>query len=165
MDIAHAQFANNDGDMLSRKAQKRSPHSTSNWFTEFCKSLCLSQFTASFINDWAKESIAEDASSFKKQKHISSREMKQQHITQEAMFLANCCPAVSKLTFNRQDAQQTSKIHNQASHANDPSAGSPTETLLRLLLPLNDKVRKTFLHQNRKPTWWKSEWLTWAFNR
>ena len=24
--------------------------------------------------------------------------------------------------------------------ANDPSAGSPTETLLRLLLPLNDKV-------------------------
>ena len=24
---------------------------------------------------------------------------------------------------------------------NDPSAGSPTETLLRLLLPLNDKVQ------------------------
>ena len=24
--------------------------------------------------------------------------------------------------------------------ANDPSAGSPTETLLRLLLPLSDKV-------------------------
>ena len=24
-------------------------------------------------------------------------------------------------------------------HDNDPSAGSPTETLLRLLLPLNDK--------------------------
>ena len=27
---------------------------------------------------------------------------------------------------------------------NDPSAGSPTETLLRLLLPLSDKVHKTF---------------------
>ena len=27
---------------------------------------------------------------------------------------------------------------------NDPSAGSPTETLLRLLLPLNDKVNSTF---------------------
>ena len=26
---------------------------------------------------------------------------------------------------------------------NDPSAGSPTETLLRLLLPLNDKVQST----------------------
>ena len=28
--------------------------------------------------------------------------------------------------------------------ANDPSAGSPTETLLRLLLPLSDKVHQTF---------------------
>jgi hypothetical protein len=27
---------------------------------------------------------------------------------------------------------------------NDPSAGSPTETLLRLLLPLNVKVYTTF---------------------
>ena len=27
--------------------------------------------------------------------------------------------------------------------ANDPSAGSPTETLLRLLLPLSDKVHQT----------------------
>ena len=27
---------------------------------------------------------------------------------------------------------------------NDPSAGSPTETLLRLLLPLNDRVWVTF---------------------
>jgi hypothetical protein len=26
---------------------------------------------------------------------------------------------------------------------NDPSAGSPTDTLLRLLLPLNDKVQST----------------------
>ena len=29
-------------------------------------------------------------------------------------------------------------------HLIDPSAGSPTETLLRLLLPLNDQVRTTF---------------------
>ena len=28
--------------------------------------------------------------------------------------------------------------------ANDPSAGSPTETLLRLLLPLSDEVYQTF---------------------
>ena len=28
--------------------------------------------------------------------------------------------------------------------SNDPSAGSPTETLLRLLLPLNDQVWKSF---------------------
>ncbi len=30
-----------------------------------------------------------------------------------------------------------------AGYDNDPSAGSPTETLLRLLLPLNDKVQWT----------------------
>ena len=30
------------------------------------------------------------------------------------------------------------------SDGNDPSAGSPTETLLRLLLPLNDQVRPSF---------------------
>ena len=29
-------------------------------------------------------------------------------------------------------------------NVNDPSAGSPTETLLRLLLPLNDQVRPSF---------------------
>ena len=28
----------------------------------------------------------------------------------------------------------------QETNGNDPSAGSPTETLLRLLLPLNDQV-------------------------
>ena len=37
------------------------------------------------------------------------------------------------------------RFHNSSSDvdigcANDPSAGSPTETLLRLLLPLSDKV-------------------------
>ena len=31
----------------------------------------------------------------------------------------------------------------RAGFDNDPSAGSPTETLLRLLLPLNDKVQWT----------------------
>ena len=35
-------------------------------------------------------------------------------------------------------------------HGNDPSAGSPTETLLRLLLPLNDQVWSTFRHPSRQ---------------
>ena len=38
-----------------------------------------------------------------------------------------------------------------SSSDNDPSAGSPTETLLRLLLPLSDKVHRTFPLQLRKP--------------
>ncbi|KAK8531229.1 hypothetical protein V6N13_096719 [Hibiscus sabdariffa] len=33
--------------------------------------------------------------------------------------------------------------HGDTGFDNDPSAGSPTETLLRLLLPLNDKVQWT----------------------
>ena len=32
-------------------------------------------------------------------------------------------------------------------HRNDPSAGSPTDTLLRLLLPLNDQVCKSLSRQ------------------
>jgi hypothetical protein len=34
-------------------------------------------------------------------------------------------------------------VRPKASFVNDPSAGSPTETLLRLLLPLNDQVRSS----------------------
>ena len=37
----------------------------------------------------------------------------------------------------------TGLLFQAAFHVNDPSAGSPTETLLRLLLPLNDKVQAT----------------------
>ena len=44
-----------------------------------------------------------------------------------------------------QKARPQSKVHMgwYGSGVNDPSAGSPTETLLRLLLPLNDKVQAT----------------------
>ncbi|KAJ8705024.1 hypothetical protein PYW08_012344 [Mythimna loreyi] len=42
------------------------------------------------------------------------------------------------------------KRHVLALHVNDPSAGSPTETLLRLLLPLNDQVWSTS-QQRRRP--------------
>ena len=37
-------------------------------------------------------------------------------------------------------------------YTNDPSAGSPTETLLRLLLPLSDKVYTTLYCNARRPT-------------
>jgi hypothetical protein len=37
-------------------------------------------------------------------------------------------------------ADQLQTERNVPSFTNDPSAGSPTETLLRLLLPLNDQV-------------------------
>ena len=37
-------------------------------------------------------------------------------------------------------SRQSSERRQQHHIVNDPSAGSPTETLLRLLLPLNDQV-------------------------
>ncbi|KAL2319120.1 hypothetical protein Fmac_032996 [Flemingia macrophylla] len=50
---------------------------------------------------------------------------------------------------------------------NDPSAGSPTETLLRLLLPLNDKVQWTShnVTGSEPPTSPQSEHFTELFNR
>lgn len=50
---------------------------------------------------------------------------------------------------------------------NDPSAGSPTETLLRLLLPLNDKVQWNShdIGNSEPPTSPQSKHFTGPFNR
>ncbi|PHT25718.1 hypothetical protein CQW23_34658 [Capsicum baccatum] len=50
---------------------------------------------------------------------------------------------------------------------NDPSAGSPTETLLRLLLPLNDKVQWTSrdVAGSEPPTSPRFEHFIGSFNR
>ena len=54
-----------------------------------------------------------------------------------------------------------------AGRDNDPSAGSPTETLLRLLLPLNDKVQWTSrdVAGGGPPASPRSEHFTGPFNR
>ena len=49
--------------------------------------------------------------------------------------------------------------------ANDPSAGSPTETLLRLLLPLSDKVHSTFRSNVQELNTAQSEVFTGSLNR
>jgi hypothetical protein len=49
--------------------------------------------------------------------------------------------------WRRPPKQRLGKVHSGLGVlqlCNDPSAGSPTETLLRLLLPLNDRVWITF---------------------
>jgi hypothetical protein len=48
---------------------------------------------------------------------------------------------------------------------NDPSAGSPTETLLRLLLPLNDQVRTSSQSQAAETARVQSNVLAKPFNR
>ncbi|CAI8604684.1 unnamed protein product [Vicia faba] len=59
------------------------------------------------------------------------------------------------------------RLRCHASIDNDPSAGSPTETLLRLLLPLNDKVQWTShnVAGSGPPTSPQSEHFTGPFNR
>ena len=52
--------------------------------------------------------------------------------------LAVCLPNISTLL-----NEQCTRVVNRVI-SNDPSAGSPTETLLRLLLPLNDQVCASF---------------------
>lgn len=45
------------------------------------------------------------------------------------------------------DRQTTVHMGLRFGFGNDPSAGSPTETLLRLLLPLNDQVCSSSQHK------------------
>ena len=47
--------------------------------------------------------------------------------------------------------REYSEYFNRYLNTNDPSAGSPTETLLRLLLPLSDKVYTTYHCKSRDP--------------
>lgn len=66
----------------------------------------------------------------------------------------------------RQDARVQRSLF-RVGFDNDPSAGSPTETLLRLLLPLNDKVQWTSrdVAGSEPPTSPRSEHFTGPFNR
>ena len=50
------------------------------------------------------------------------------------------CTGGKKLVGRRAHIPGDQQQPNQVLFNNDPSAGSPTETLLRLLLPLNDQV-------------------------
>lgn len=71
----------------------------------------------------------------------------------------------------RDEPDEQSLTHSRSSSSvgldNDPSAGSPTETLLRLLLPLNDKVQWTSrdVAGGEPPPSPRSEHFTGPFNR
>ena len=64
-------------------------------------------------------------------------------------FRAGITPCLSpKMTIQSKPAQWKRSFEmERLSFGNDPSAGSPTETLLRLLLPLNDQVWSTSRRQ------------------
>ena len=87
------------------------------WLTEFCNSHYLSHFAAFFIVSKAKISIAN-----------------------------SCFLSSNNINYFKNSLIPHEVPTNSLSiHKNDPSAGSPTETLLRLHLPLNDKIYTTSL--------------------
>ena len=131
---------NNDEDMHSGVTQMYNPHSTTKWFTEICKSQCFLHFTISFIVIWTKASIAEFVQQFLNLLGDKQNATAIKTHTDATIMLPSCL----KLQHSAmQSPKQYFMIHCvECFHANDPSAGSPTETLLRLLLPLNDKVHE-----------------------
>ena len=60
-------------------------------------------------------------------------------------------PRAPPLSRKKRRGEKRSKFAERIDHSNDPSAGSPTETLLRLLLPLDDRVCVTSRSKARLP--------------
>ncbi|KAI4294862.1 hypothetical protein L6164_037925 [Bauhinia variegata] len=80
-----------------------------------------------------------------------------------------CSPPRTRIWANRESSSREANLRptHDVCFDNDPSAGSPTETLLRLLLPLNDKVQWTSrdVAGSEPPTSPRSEHFTGPFNR
>ena len=139
-----------EAGMLLGISQKHNMRSSPCRFTEFCNSQCLSHFAAPFIVVRTETSIAEScelhmAIAIDGRLHQSNLRYAVavgknryaihpvQHTTREHLHEDPECTSSHRLH---------RRIHKSVivECANDPSAGSPTETLLRLLLPLSDKV-------------------------
>ena len=96
--------------------------------------------------------------------HMLSRTSRTLHDTSRALHdtcsaWAQCvhtwytiCPSLCTHIWYRHACTRPELVHNWLCdvYANDPSAGSPTETLLRLLLPLSDKVHKASCNTSRR---------------
>ena len=114
------------------------------WFAEICKSQCLSHFAASFIASRAEVSIVKGGlrvvcpigPHLFPAWDIAIVRGASSVLTDLAALVIKCSTNESVQT----PYHRTSLIRNSV---NDPSAGSPTETLLRLILPLSDKVYET----------------------
>ncbi|CAL8989366.1 unnamed protein product [Prunus brigantina] len=128
----------------------RNLRSKTRWFTGFCNSHQVSHFATFFIDARAEISVAE---------------------SRFDIFEDDDAARAHRF---RGDGDALSRSSSLAQFApvfvffdNDPSAGSPTETLLRLLLPLNDKVRWTSrdVAGSEPPTSPRSEHFTGPFNR
>ena len=142
--IQHQKWSTDKG-ILSEQIWKQMLHWTCWWPSKFCKSPCWSHFTRSFISTWTyASSLNISYSTLHLQTHgifqclTNPSHAEQQFImlslpftlhTQAVLFTHVC---VWHIWFH----------HIYLTHAHDPSAGSPTETLLRVFFSRNDKVQK-----------------------
>lgn len=169
----------------------RNLRSKTRWFTGFCNSHQVSHFATFFIDAGAEISVAESRSVIQEPRatHDAPRTMPRESRHSRDSFpwriprrdvrypkrLTQAC-VVGKGT-RRANARAPGGANPSVSGTcsqvcfagldNDPSAGSPTETLLRLLLPLNDKVQWTSrdVAGSEPPTSPRSEHFTGPFNR
>ena len=146
--------------MLWGISPKRRMRSEFYWFTEFCNSQCLSHFAASFIVAQAKASLAESCIFWKYTPHHPKAKQWKNTIKYDAInkcwyWLMKSVALTDRRKLRAQSAPVATVVASATTNdcakvtdccfvwifrVNDPSAGSPTETLLRLLLPLSDKV-------------------------
>ena len=95
-------------------------------FSEICNSRCVTQFAASFNDPRAKAFVvARDRKHYKRCNELATSSRRTESIIISGVSIWRVACGIEHC-------------------ANDPSAGSPTETLLRLLLPLDDKAYWTF---------------------
>ncbi|CAL8988693.1 unnamed protein product [Prunus brigantina] len=135
----------------------RNLRSKTRWFTGFCNSHQVSHFATFFIDARAEISVAE--SRFDIFEDDDATRAHRFRGDEDALSRSSSLAQFAPVFFSGRYARR--------GFDNDPSAGSPTETLLRLLLPLNDKVRWTSrdVVGSEPPTSPRSEHFTGPFNR
>ncbi|KAL2225203.1 UNVERIFIED_CONTAM: hypothetical protein Sindi_2984000 [Sesamum indicum] len=167
----------------------RNLRSKTRWFTGFCNSHQVSHFATFFIDARAEISVAESRFDIRETSPppVHPADGATVRRTLRSVFLGACRAggslARTSSAFARAGgggdrtgafARARARFYLQrvprsasAGFDNDPSAGSPTETLLRLLLPLNDKVQWTSrdVAGSEPPTSPRSEHFTGPFNR
>ena len=134
--------------MLLGISQKHNMCSSPYRLTEICNSQCLSHFAAPFIVARTETFIAENCKLSNKYIKQMRHKLACKKVNDGSGQVCNAsCPAQRPLVSARgtrssipKQTIQINRLNCVKSCANDPSAGSPTETLLRLLLPLSDKV-------------------------
>ena len=75
----HEKRVDTEAGMLSGVSRKRSIRSNPCWFTEFCKSQCLSHFAAPFIVVRAETSVAESCENALNSLTMNAKEKIQRH--------------------------------------------------------------------------------------